>query len=70
MKTGDLVVAQTFSEGKVRRRVVEKEGDTVYVCTEKEWLTAQRENREPLCVGFNVRYIAPVTAEQSYHPSV
>lgn len=57
MKTGDLVLAQTFSEGVVRRRVVEKEGDTVYVCTEEEWLSAQRENREPLSAGFNQRYI-------------
>jgi hypothetical protein len=62
MKTGDLVVAQTFSEGPVRRRVVEKEGNTVYICKEKEWLAAQKEHREPLCVGFNERYVRPVTA--------
>lgn len=65
MKTGDLVLAQTFSDGRVKRRVVEKEGDTVYICTEEEWLSAQKERREPLCVGFNQRYIAPVTAGRS-----
>ena len=59
MKTGDLVLAQTFSEGKVQRRVVEKEGDTIYICTEEEWLSAQKEHREPLCAGFNSRYITP-----------
>lgn len=62
MKTGDLVLAQTFSEGQVKRRVVENEGDTVYLCTEEEWLSAKKENREPLCVGFNRRYVVLVTA--------
>jgi hypothetical protein len=65
MKRGDLVLAQTFSDGQVRRMVVEKEGDTVYICTEEEWLSAQNESREPLCAGFNKRYIAPVTATRS-----
>lgn len=67
MKIGDLVLAQTLTEGTVERRVVEKEGDTIYICTEEEWLSAQKENREPLCVGFNSRYIAPVRAKRSYH---
>ena len=65
MKTGDLVLAQTFSDGRVKRRVVEKEGDTIYICTEEEWLSAQKENREPVCVGFNARYIRPVTEQRS-----
>lgn len=62
MKTGDLVVAQTFSEGRVERRVVEIEGDTIYISTKEEWALAKREQRDPLCVGFNRRYIRPVTA--------
>ena len=59
MKIGELVLAQTFSGERVTRRVVEKEGDTIYICTEEEWLSAQKERREPLCVGFNSRYIQP-----------
>lgn len=59
MKTGDLVSVQTFSEGTVMRRVVERKGDMVYICTEEEWLSARKEHREPLCVGFNSRYVAP-----------
>jgi hypothetical protein len=70
MKTGELVNAQTFSDGSVLRRVVETKGDTVYICTEEEWLSAQKEHREPTCVGFNKRYVGPVTAEKSYHKSV
>lgn len=65
LKTGDLVMARMFSGKSEKRRVVEKEGDTVYICTEEEWLSAQKEHREPLCVGFNKRYVAPVTAERS-----
>jgi hypothetical protein len=67
MKIGDLVLAQTFSEGRVTRRVVEKEGDTIYICTEEEWLSAQKEHREPICAGFNRRYIHPVTESPVYH---
>lgn len=65
MKTGDLVLAEMFSGGKEKRRVVENTGDTVYICTEEEWLSAQKEHREPVCVGFNQRYIALVTAARS-----
>jgi hypothetical protein len=59
MKIGELVQVETFSDGLVERRFVEKEGDTIYICTEEEWLSAQKENREPLCAGFNQRYITP-----------
>ena len=62
MKRGELVKAQTFSEGIVDRKVVDTKGDTVYICTEDEWLSAQKENREPICVGFNRRYIRPLMA--------
>jgi hypothetical protein len=59
MKTGDLVSAETFSGKRVRMRVVDLEGDTVYICKENEWLSAKKENREPCSVGFNRRYISP-----------
>jgi hypothetical protein len=62
MKSGDLVIAETVSEGFVSRRIVEVDGDTIYICTEAEWLSAKKDNREPLCVGFNQRYVSPVTA--------
>lgn len=62
MKHGDLVRAQMFSGNKETRRVVENQGDTVYICTEEEWLSAKKEHREPICVGFNKRYVSPVTA--------
>jgi hypothetical protein len=61
MKTGDLIEVQTFSEGVVRRRVVEIKGDTVYICLETEWEDASKQGREPECVGFNKRYVAPAS---------
>jgi hypothetical protein len=70
MKMGDLVLAETISDGEVDRRVVEIKGDTVYICTEGEWLSARKERREPICVGFNKRYVRPVTAQSAYHGSV
>jgi len=68
LKIGDLVKAETISEGSVNRRVVEIKGDTVYICTEGEWLSAKTEHREPICVGFNKRYIHPVTADLRVTP--
>lgn len=62
MKIGDLVGVQTFTEGMVERRVVEIKGDTVYICRDEEWISANKEHREPLCAGFNKRYVSPVTA--------
>ena len=69
MKMGDLVNVETFSEGRVDRRVVDTKGDTIYICTEDEWLSAQKERREPLCVGFNQRYVLPCHGNTSVTPS-
>ena len=57
MKTGDLVNVQTFSEGAVKRRVVEILRNTVYICTENEWRSALKERRQPTCVGFKREYV-------------
>ncbi|MBZ5528678.1 MAG: hypothetical protein LAN71_12345 [Acidobacteriia bacterium] len=67
MKAGDLVEAQIFPRGIIVRKVVEIKQDTVYLCTEEEWLSAQKEHREPICAGFNMRYINPVTVKSAYH---
>ena len=57
MKTGDLVNVQTFSEGTVKRRVVEILRNIVYICTENEWRTAAQEGRQPACAGFKKEYV-------------
>jgi hypothetical protein len=63
LKIVDLVSAETISDGSVDRRVVEIKGDTVYICTDGEWRSAREQHREPICVGFNKRYIRPVMAD-------
>jgi hypothetical protein len=70
LKIGDLVKAETISDGKLDRRIVEIKGDTVYICTEGEWLSAKKEHREPLCLGFHKRYVRLITAQAEYHGSV
>jgi hypothetical protein len=60
MKKRELVKAQTFSGEYTSRVVVEVRGETVYLCTEKEWDLANKDQREPLCVGFNKRYVREV----------
>ncbi len=60
MTTGDLVNVQTFSDGTVKRRVVEILRNTVYICTENEWRTALKERRQPTCVGFKSEYVSEV----------
>jgi hypothetical protein len=57
MKSGDLLSVQTFSEGVVKRVVVEVCGNTVYICREEEWERAKQEGREPDAVGFNRRFV-------------
>jgi len=62
MKRGDLVQAETFSQGVVVRRVVEILQHIVYICREDEWESALKEGREPEGAGFNIKYVRPVTA--------
>lgn len=52
LKPGDLVRVNAYG-GKVHvRRVVETTKSVVFVCKEDEWLAAQKEGREPVCIGF------------------
>jgi hypothetical protein len=65
MKTGDTVVVEDVSKNQLVRRVVAVEGENVFVCTEEEYASAQRENREPICIGFKLRYIRSTNAAQA-----
>ena len=57
MQAGQVVQLQAYGSKTLQRVVVAEEGDTVYVCLEKEFEAAKRENREPKSVGFNRRYV-------------
>lgn len=49
---GDWVEARGFGGETMRRRVVAVEQGKVYICKDDEYVAAEREGREPVCVGF------------------
>lgn len=51
---GEIVKVRAFIDGIVTRRVVEEAHGTVYLCTENEFESAQKENREPIAMGFPI----------------
>ena len=60
LKPGDSVVVRVFGGRLVSgRRVVEAHPRGVLVCSEREWLRAGREGRDPAAVGFPVEDVLP-----------
>jgi hypothetical protein len=49
---GEIVRVNTFIDGVVERRVVGGVPGTVFLCNESEFQSAQRENRDPVAIGF------------------
>lgn len=37
---------------ELTRVLVQTTDSTVFICTESEWFESQKEDREPICVGF------------------
>ena len=54
---GKSVKLRAYDGQEIVRRVVELRNETVYVCSEEEYKRAYQEKREPICVGFNTRYV-------------
>jgi len=52
MEQGNLVELETFDHRIITARLVEIRGRTAVVCSEREWVTAEREHREPVTVGW------------------
>ena len=52
MERGQLVQVTEYGGRKTVRRVVTESGQSVVVCSEKEYLEAQKEAREPDGIGF------------------
>jgi hypothetical protein len=57
MKRGCLVEATAYKGEILKRRIVEIQEETVYICREDEWQKAIDERREPESVGFNRRNV-------------
>jgi hypothetical protein len=65
LKTGDLVEIVDFDGRKLVRKAVEIAGDTVYICTLKEYELAAESGREPICVGFKREWVQPCHGSSS-----
>jgi len=53
MREGDLVRVRAYGGEQVMRRLVAVRGDILLICRDEEYEAAQREGRQPLCVGFH-----------------
>lgn len=63
LKPGDTVRVRAYKGEILTRRVVEVRGHVVFVCREEEYQAAQREKREPNCIGFHVYDVIDPTRE-------
>jgi len=52
MRQGDLVRLRGYEGQELVRRLVAVNGDILLICREEEYQAAQREERDPVCVGF------------------
>ena len=57
MKVGESVKLQAYGGHLLTRRVIDVKDNQVIVTTEEEFHEALRENRKPVSVGFNVKYV-------------
>lgn len=54
MQKGDLIRVRAFGGKELIRRLIEVKDSVVLICKEEEYLAAQKEGREPTCVGFHI----------------
>jgi hypothetical protein len=48
------ITIKTIDRKTIKCMLMEIVDQTAIVCSESEWLQAQRENREPMIVGFPI----------------
>jgi hypothetical protein len=63
MRVGQRVEVMEAFDNKAVKRVVAADENNLYVCTEEEYQAAQREHREPLCIGFGRQFVLGVMDE-------
>jgi hypothetical protein len=56
---GSVVVVKAYGGEKLTRRVVLDRGASVVICTEVQYLMAEKEKREPDGVAFPRRSVEP-----------
>jgi hypothetical protein len=53
MREGDLVRVKAYGGQELVRRLVAVRGNVYLICRDEEYEAAQRQGRQPVCVGFN-----------------
>jgi hypothetical protein len=57
MIDAQLVTIVSYGDNIIQRKLVSVENGLFFVCKEEEFDAAQRELREPVCIGFRQEYI-------------
>lgn len=57
MKSGQLLTIMSDRHQVIKRALVSVENDVFFVCKPEEFDAATREGRQPICIGFNRKYI-------------
>jgi hypothetical protein len=52
MAKGQVVNVRLYGGAVAPRRVIADRGDVVVICSEEEYRTAEKEDREPIGLGF------------------
>ena len=65
MRIGQVVKLRDAFGNELLRRIVAWDETNVYVCRDDEFVDATAEVREPLCIGFNRKYVLGVVNEGS-----
>lgn len=63
MKVGQNVKLKGYGGKEIIRRIVGLDKDTVIVCQAEEYKKALLEKREPVSVGFPIKYVIGELAE-------
>jgi hypothetical protein len=63
MRSGQSVTVETFDHKLIRCKLIDVRGQTALVCSEKEWVQAKREKREPDCIGWPMANVREVRSD-------
>lgn len=63
LKDGAIVKVMAYGDEIITRRCAGVRGQVALICSEQEWQAAQREQREPICTGFQAFNVVEIVKE-------
>jgi hypothetical protein len=57
MSVGKVLTTEADRDAIIKRLCLSVENGVYFVCTTQEYVAAQREDKEPRCIGFRREYI-------------